>query len=850
MKKTLVRAMSLVLTLTLLLSCMVFFAPEASAATYKTAYQNGPSASYKSSKYYDHFTRIPLSGDGRTDTVALALSQMGYHEGSSTSDMSGASSSNGNYTEYNWNLGSFMTGGYSYEWCATFCSWALFQAGQTTHGTGSKDLCRYHDGLNNKTGKADGTEAFDANYIWREVGCSPWVYNLKKAGHWKYSKYYGGSYAPQPGDLIFFRSAAHIGMVVYSDSNYVYTIEGNTSDAAGVEPAGGGVYFKSYALNSSNIDGYGKLPYKTNSSALKVDYSGANPTAGLWMTNAKKYIYSDAACTVDTGKRIPRFTLIEATAVAPSRKALKVTYNGTTGYVALNNDRVVQLTSTTSVDPALQESRDKLQALVETVSRISYKDYTDDRLTTLRAKYNDAQAVLVNENATKSQYDNAYTALNTAYNDKSPNTVYRGIYISGVNTRVTNGQAIVFTPKFGTITTENASHSWTANIRAKWNDQINGYLAIGTTDGVGPENTPSVTLADDEILIAVHNWEKNGDQDIPASENPVAGSYENWLNAWIPENGGYKINFNGVNVQNGILDIGAYISFEKVDATPGASAGTNVAFKKSYTTTGLYAENGNVLWPDEGGASLTNGLVTGKDASFDNPEFAGFNANSEEYVADGYASITVDLGQNHEINKTIAHVASKYNQAIAGVYAPSTLEIYVSNDKSYWHKAGTVNISDTEEIATLLVQLELSTPVYGRYIQYRLSGTTSWIMVSEVEAYGTVSSNIVDYKPSEPTVPSEPSDPSEPSEPSDPSAPTDPDPDDKDPVDPEPEIMKGDINDNKEIDSMDYVLLKRAYFGTYQLKNVKVGDIDESGSVDSMDYVYLRRAYFGTYKIK
>ena len=60
----------------------------------------------------------------------------------------------------------------------------------------------------------------------------------------------------------------------------------------------------------------------------------------------------------------------------------------------------------------------------------------------------------------------------------------------------------------------------------------------------------------------------------------------------------------------------------------------------------------------------------------------------------------------------------------------------------------------------------------------------------------------------------------------------------------------GDINDNGTIDSMDYVLLKRAYFGTYKLKDIAVGDINKNGSIDSMDYVYLRRAYFGTYVIR
>ena len=60
----------------------------------------------------------------------------------------------------------------------------------------------------------------------------------------------------------------------------------------------------------------------------------------------------------------------------------------------------------------------------------------------------------------------------------------------------------------------------------------------------------------------------------------------------------------------------------------------------------------------------------------------------------------------------------------------------------------------------------------------------------------------------------------------------------------------GDVNENGEIDSMDYVYLKRAYFGTYKLKNPEVGDINRNGEIDSMDYVYLKRAYFGTYVIK
>ena len=60
----------------------------------------------------------------------------------------------------------------------------------------------------------------------------------------------------------------------------------------------------------------------------------------------------------------------------------------------------------------------------------------------------------------------------------------------------------------------------------------------------------------------------------------------------------------------------------------------------------------------------------------------------------------------------------------------------------------------------------------------------------------------------------------------------------------------GDINGNGKIDSMDYVLLKRTYFGTYIFKSQAVGDINGNRQIDSMDYVLLKRAYFGIYEIK
>ena len=55
--------------------------------------------------------------------------------------------------------------------------------------------------------------------------------------------------------------SSHTGLVYKVDSNYVYTIEGNTSGASGVVANGGGVCRKKYPLNSNYIVGYGRPNY-------------------------------------------------------------------------------------------------------------------------------------------------------------------------------------------------------------------------------------------------------------------------------------------------------------------------------------------------------------------------------------------------------------------------------------------------------------------------------------------------------------------------------------------------------------------------------------------------------------
>ena len=63
--------------------------------------------------------------------------------------------------------------------------------------------------------------------------------------------------------------------------------------------------------------------------------------------------------------------------------------------------------------------------------------------------------------------------------------------------------------------------------------------------------------------------------------------------------------------------------------------------------------------------------------------------------------------------------------------------------------------------------------------------------------------------------------------------------------------IMGDVNENGRIEARDYLLLKRAFFGTYKLteQGKLNGDVNFNGRIDARDYLLLKRAFFGTYTI-
>ncbi len=421
-KKTSVRILALLLAVLLVVPTAVYTASAdtTTLATYRKGYNN-ISSSYAGSQYYANFQKIPLTGDGRTDVLAVAMSQLGYMESNTSGDYAGTSAGTGNYTEYCYNMGP-IDNSYAYWWCATFCAWALLQSRCTDQST-MGSWCRNHQG--------------DYNYIWREVSCAYWSNQLKGAGYFYYSNYRGGSYTPCPGDLVFFYSSdyvSHIGIVNYVKDGYVYTIEGNTGGDQGVVSNGGRVCAKSYALSSSYLYGYGALPYKVvNNEYTGIDYTGGTRTPGLYANPDKnKYMYSDVACTTSIGI-INRYTMIEVIEVCSNGmlKATAALSDGTTktGYINPNAGRVIQMTK--SVDPA----KTALTELVNNMLSVKAVEYTHTQVMNIRAAYTNAVAVLNSSDATSAEYTSAYNALVSACEKKAVALSKGKSYTTTANTR-------------------------------------------------------------------------------------------------------------------------------------------------------------------------------------------------------------------------------------------------------------------------------------------------------------------------------------------------------------------------------------------------------------------------------
>jgi uncharacterized protein YjdB/cell wall-associated NlpC family hydrolase len=197
------KTISTLLVLTLILSVFTVFTPQkADAVSFSTGYPN---------TYVN-------TGAGANDIVGVARTQIGYQE-------------NSGGTKYGyWYNPSFA----NQPWCAMFVSWCAAQA------------------------------KISNDVIKRFSSCSVSVAWWKSIGRWQNSRYYGGSYTPQKGDIVFYRDggssavSTHVGIMVGINGNYLNVIEGNATNAKVCQFTSN----SSRTLTSSYVIGYGLPNYK------------------------------------------------------------------------------------------------------------------------------------------------------------------------------------------------------------------------------------------------------------------------------------------------------------------------------------------------------------------------------------------------------------------------------------------------------------------------------------------------------------------------------------------------------------------------------------------------------------
>jgi len=199
----------------------------------KSCYANNDADVESEEDWMGTFTDVTITNDWVEDTLAIAKTQLGYHESYDNYIVAEDGEQKG-YTRY----GEWYGVPYG-DWCAMFISFCLHYA--------------------------------DVENFPLEAACQSWISKIKeleensrdKDGVIQYNAWRraDNGYIPKRGNLIFFDwdadgSSDHVGIVAGTENDedgntIVTTIEGNTSDIVG---------YREYQIEDSTIMGYGILP--------------------------------------------------------------------------------------------------------------------------------------------------------------------------------------------------------------------------------------------------------------------------------------------------------------------------------------------------------------------------------------------------------------------------------------------------------------------------------------------------------------------------------------------------------------------------------------------------------------
>ncbi len=251
---------------------------------------------------------------------------------------------------------------------------------------------------------------------------------------------------------------------------------------------------------------------------------------------------------------------------------------------------------------------------------------------------------------------------------------------------------------------------------------------------------------------------------------------------------------------------GEVVETQTVPKLDTSTYGENLVYGKTYDRSDLYQKNGVDRYPDEGGKSMTDGVVGPDNATYSSEAFMGFYSKSEEYLADGYFHISFDLGREHELWRfTTYYAASNDLNKAAGVQEPASISVCVSSDGKNWKIVEETTPAEVTSTGVASTDIILDSPVTARYVQFRYTHKSTFVMPSEAEVYGFAT---------------------------------------------QPKYTVGDINSDGRINVADYALVKRSVLRTYNLDDTQklAADVNGDGRINVADYSLLKRFVMGTLK--
>lgn len=256
------------------------------------------SENYRNSSYYNSLLEIKLGDDQRQNVIDIALSQAGYHEGDSESELDGSNKAGkGNFVEYNRYYGK-MGDSYSYAWCGSFIWW-----------------CMMHAGISES--------------IYRpSLSCSKMIsfFRDKNRLHGRDS-----GYVPIGGDIVFFANTnsgmpSFFGLVVSVTPEWIFTVEGDGDNCVNI---------RRYRKSDSYIYAYGAPDY--TSSPGRYDFIPEltdNRVGSYAVRVAKTTVYTEYDGSIELVSVVDG-EILEILSIVGNRGRIDVA--GKTGFVNLSD---------------------------------------------------------------------------------------------------------------------------------------------------------------------------------------------------------------------------------------------------------------------------------------------------------------------------------------------------------------------------------------------------------------------------------------------------------------------------------------------------------------------------------